>query len=110
MYLNVTQTFRIVISPLRPAPTRCVWCLLLLRHLISERTSSLLVRLTLYKSPADDRYYIQQQDDFFQPEVRILVFILLSFHPITPIVEMNSCSLRDCAHPDDRPFPRTSST
>jgi len=50
VYLSIAQTFHIFASPFRPTPAR------------------LLVRVTLHQKPHDGKYYIAQQEDFYQPE------------------------------------------
>ncbi|KAI5116635.1 hypothetical protein M0805_002398 [Coniferiporia weirii] len=49
-YLDVVQKFHIFVSPFQPKPAR------------------LLVKISLKQSKDNDKYYIVQQEDFYQPE------------------------------------------
>ncbi|KAL5521972.1 hypothetical protein ACEPAF_1828 [Sanghuangporus sanghuang] len=49
-YLNVVQSFHIFLSPFSARPAR------------------LLVKVTLRKNDEDGKYYITQQEDYYQPE------------------------------------------
>jgi len=64
VYVNIVQTFHVWLSPLKPAPSR------------------LLVRVDLKFSPAEGKYYIVQQTDYYQPEDILALTIPFLISPL----------------------------
>ncbi|KAH8111647.1 hypothetical protein DFH11DRAFT_1690301 [Phellopilus nigrolimitatus] len=74
-YLDIVQSFHIFISPFKPKPAR------------------LLVKVTLERSQDDGKYYIIQQEDFYQPE-DVLHLVLPFLAP--PLVYVKHLAGRMC--------------
>ncbi|EJD00291.1 uncharacterized protein FOMMEDRAFT_22132 [Fomitiporia mediterranea MF3/22] len=74
-YLNVVQNFHIFLSPFASSPAR------------------LLVKVSLRKNPQDGKYYIIQQEDYYQPED---IFRLVLPFLATPIVFVKRLAGRVC--------------
>ncbi|KAL7416607.1 hypothetical protein BDY24DRAFT_368404 [Mrakia frigida] len=75
LYLNITQTFHIFLSPFKPASSKSVFLFQRCNFVPSPELTRLLVRITLIKDPTSKLYLITSQTDFYQPEdVASLVF------------------------------------